>query len=421
MGQNGLRNVLLAVVSVLIASMLFAVGFLTRVVVEPDHNDSTPASTSSAKTLETGDVDPSVLQDIIAILQQDFVDQSRVADPNLLYQGAIQGIFTQLNDPHSTYIDPKTYALSKDDFSGAFQGIGATVAKEGDYVVIVRPLADTPAARAGIQGGDRVLAVNGEDATGWSVEKAVLKIRGPKGSTVELKLQHADGSQQTYKLTRDDVLVASVDTRPPGGTLKDASGAEAGDIAYIRISSFTSRTPNELQTEIRNALNRNVKGFIIDVRGNPGGLLNETLQIADMFLDKGAMLTQVDKDGKEQRFDARAGTLTNLPIAIVQDEFSASGSEVLAAALQENGRATVVGSRSFGKGTVNHVRELKNGGAVYVSIARWLTPNRNQIEGAGVNPNILVTLTPDDIDQQRDIAVFRAIDALRNPTPQATR
>jgi carboxyl-terminal processing protease len=418
MGQNGVRNVLLALISVLIGTMLFAVGFLTRVVVEPDSGDSTPAAVAG-QSLEPGEVDSGVLEDIIAILQQDFVDPTRI-DKDLLYQGAIQGIFTQLNDPHSTYIDPRTYSLSKDDFSGAFQGIGATVAKEGDYVVIVRPLPDTPADRAGIQGGDRVLAVNGEDATGWSVEKAVLKIRGPKGSTVELKLQHADGSQQTYKLTRDDVLVASVDTRPPGGTLRDASGAEVADYAYIRISSFTSRTPAELQTELRNALNRNVKGFIIDVRGNPGGLLNETLQISDMFLDKGAMLTQVDKDGREQRFDARTGTITNLPVVIVQDEFSASGSEVLAAALQENGRATVVGSRSFGKGTVNHVRELENGGAVYVSIARWLTPNRNQIEGAGVTPDVLVTLTPDDIEQQRDVAIYRAIDTLRNGKPAQT-
>jgi len=418
MGQNGVRNVLLALISVLIAGMLFSVGFLTRVVVEPDRDDAAPASTAG-QTLEPGEVDSSVLEDIIAILQQDFVDPSRV-DVELLYQGAIQGIFTQLNDPHSTYIDPRTYALSKDDFSGAFQGIGATVAKEGDYVVIVRPLPDTPAARAGIQGGDRVLAVDGEDATGWSVEKAVLKIRGPKGSTVELSLQHADGSRQTYRLARDDVLVASVDARPPGGTLRDASGAEVTDYAYIRINSFTSRTPNEITTEIRGALNRNVKGFIFDVRGNPGGLLNETLQITDMFLDQGAMLTQVDKDGREQRFDARTGTLTNLPIVIVQDEFSASGSEVLAAALQENGRATVVGSRSFGKGTVNQVRELKNGGAVYVSIARWLTPSGAQIEGAGVAPDVLVTLTPDDIEQQRDVAIFRAIDTLRTGAPART-
>ena len=418
MGQNGVRNALLALISVLIAVMVFAVGFLTRVVVEPD---DPAAQAVSGTTTGAASLDPGLLQDIISILGQDFVDSSRV-DPELLYQGAIQGIFTQLNDPHSTYIDPNTYALSKDDFSGAFQGIGATVAKEGDYVVIVRPLPNTPAEKAGIQGGDRLLAVDGESAEGWSVEKAVLKIRGQRGTTVELKVRHADGTEQVYQLVRDDVLVASVDTLPPGGLLRDASGAEASDIGYIRISSFTSRTPQELANEVQAALKRNVKGLIIDVRGNPGGLLNETVQIADMFLDKGLVLTQVDRNGKQQRFEARTGTITNIPVVMVQDEFSASGSEVLAAALQENGRATVVGSRSFGKGTVNHVRELKNGGAVYVSIARWLTPDGNQIEGAGVTPDVAVTLTPDDIDAGRDVAVFRAIDVLRSGAPaQAAR
>ncbi len=418
MGQNGVRNTLLALVSVLIAVLVFAVGFLTRVVVEPD---DPAAQAVSGTTTAASDLDPSVLQDIVTILGQDFVDSSRV-DPELLYQGAIQGIFTQLNDPHSTYIDPNTYALSKDDFSGAFQGIGATVAKEGDYVVIVRPLPNTPAEKAGIQGGDRLLAVDGEPAEGWSVEKAVLKIRGQRGTTVELKVRHSDGTEQVYQLIRDDVLVASVDTLPPGGVLRDASGAEASDIGYIRISSFTSRTPQELANEIQAALKRNVKGLIIDVRGNPGGLLNETVQIADMFLDKGLVLTQVDRDGRQQRFEARTGTITNIPVVMVQDEFSASGSEVLAAALQENGRATVVGSRSFGKGTVNHVRELKNGGAVYVSIARWLTPDGNQIEGAGVTPDVPVTLTLEDIDAGRDVAVFRAIDVLRSGAPaQAAR
>ena len=153
--------------------------------------------------------------------------------------------------------------------------------------------------------------------------------------------------------------------------------------------------------------------MIIDVRGNPGGLLVETALTADMFLDGGTILVQVDRDGSESIFNARPGMVTELPVAIVQDEFSASGSELLAAALQENGRGIVVGSNSFGKGTVNHARDLSNGGAVYVSIARWLTPDRNLIEGRGVIPDIEIMLTIEDIEAQRDIAIYRAIDALR--------
>jgi carboxyl-terminal processing protease len=139
----------------------------------------------------------------------------------------------------------------------------------------------------------------------------------------------------------------------------------------------------------------------------------ETAQTADMLLDSGVIVTQVARDGSEQTINARPGMVTNLPIVVVQDEFSASGSELLAAALQENRRARVVGARSFGKGTVNHARELSNGGAVYVSIARWLTPARNQIEGAGVRPDVEVIPTTEDLEQQRDVALLRAVDVLR--------
>ena len=257
-----------------------------------------------------------------------------------------------------------------------------------------------------------MLAVDGEDAEGWSVQKAVLRIRGRRGTAVELTVRHQDGEVETLSIVRDDILVSSVDTAPPGGVLRDANGDEVSDIGYIRIRNFTSRTPEELG-ELIEELDGNVRGIILDVRGNPGGLLIETALTADMFLDGGTILVQVDRQGGESVFNARPGMVTELPVAVVQDEFSASGSELLAAALQENGRGIVVGSNSFGKGTVNHARDLSNGGAVYVSIARWLTPDRNLIEGRGVIPDIEVTLTIEDIEAERDIAVYRAIDALR--------
>jgi carboxyl-terminal processing protease len=396
------RVAAIASVCVVMAVLLVAVGFLGRMVLEP----SKPAV---ATLPNSGDIDPDLIKEIIAILGEDFVEPDR-ATPEVLFEGAIQGIFSEgLNDPHSGYISPRDYALARDDFSGGFQGIGATVQQQDDYVVIQRTLPGTPAERAGVRAGDVILAVNGEDATGWSVQQAVLKIRGPRGTEVQLKVRHGDRTEETYKIKRDDVLVASVSVLPPGGTLKDASGNEASDISYIHIASFTSRTPKELTDVINAANNGGKKGLILDVRGNPGGLLSETAQIADFFLDSGVIVSQVDRDGREQRIDARPGQLTQLPIVIVQDQESASGSEVLAAALKDHGRAMVVGSRSFGKGAVNHYRELANGGAVYVSIARWLTPNGQQIEGQGIAPDVDVAAT-----QSEDVPVFRAIDLLRS-------
>jgi carboxyl-terminal processing protease len=413
MNNQAARSILIGLVSALIGVMLIAVGFIARVVIEPEPAAVTRANAANGQAA-IGDTDFATLNEIFAILQQDYVDPSRV-DSEQLFEAAVNGMFKALGDPHSTYIDPTTYAIGREDFEGAFQGIGATVALQGEFVVIVRAMPNTPAEKAGLKPGDAILAVDGEDAEGWAVDKAVLKIRGPRGTMVALRVRHVDGSVSELSLERDEITVASVDNLPPGGTLRDANGAEVKDLGYLRIRSFTNRTPKELSDTVEAAKAKGIRGLIIDVRGNPGGLLQETAQSADMFLDKGIIVTQVDRAGNERSISARAGNeITNVPIVIVQDEFSASGAELLAAALQENGRATVVGSRSFGKGTVNHARELSNGGAVYVSIARWLTPARNQIEAQGVKPDIEITLTADDIEAQRDVAIQRAVDVLRS-------
>ena len=414
MDSNSARNVLVGVLGVVIGALLVAVGFLAAVVIDDDESGDgvavSAADTAPPAETASDDLDFDILDEIVKILGEDFVEPDRI-DRALLFEGAINGIFQALNDPHSVYIDPQTYSLSRDDFSGAYQGIGATVTRQDNFVAIAGVFPESGAERAGVLPGDLILEVDGESAEGWSVEKAVLRIRGRIGTAVELLVRHSDGSEERLVIVRDEVLVASVDTLPPGGVLKDANDEEVSDIGYIRIRRFTSRTPEELTEEIERL--GDVRALILDVRSNPGGLLVETVLTADLFLDGGAILIQVDRTGAEQVFTARPGTITDLPVAILQDEFSASGSELLAAALQENGRGIVVGSPSFGKGTVSHARDLSNGGAVYVSIARWLTPNRNLIEGLGVLPDIEVTLTADDIEARRDIALYRAIDALR--------
>jgi carboxyl-terminal processing protease len=422
--SSNARNVLIGLTTVLIAVMLVATGFLARVVTEPEASLSAAAAATGADAGATPSAsdaaDFAILGEIAKVLEGDFVDPSRV-DPELLLNGAILGLFNTLNDPHSTYIDPDTYALSHNDFEGAFEGIGATVSQQDNYVVIVRTIEDTPAERAGILAGDVILAVDGESAENWSVQQAVIRIRGPRGTTVELKVRHTDGSEETFSIERDDIPVASVDALPPGGVLLDHDGNTVDEFAYIRIRQFSRNTPTELLALIQEAEAQGKLGLIIDVRSNPGGLLNETVQIADMFLDRGVIYSQVDRAGNKRTAEASPGTLTDLPVIILQDEFSASGSELFAAALQENGRAQVVGTQSFGKGTVNHAVELSNGGAVYVSIARWLTPAGHQIEGRGVTPDVEIALTLADIEAGRDVAMFRAINLLRGePIPVST-
>jgi carboxyl-terminal processing protease len=415
------RNALLGLMAVLIAVLLVASGFLVRMVFEPGPTTLLqPAQTPAPAFATAGDANFELLNEILAILRQDHIDAERI-DPEFLREGAINGFFDALGDSHSAYIDPETYAVSRDDFQGTFQGIGATVAKQDRYVIIVRPLPGTPAEEAGLRAGDLILEVDGESAEGWSVQQAVLRIRGPRGTSVDLKVRHTDGTEEVLTIVRDEILVTSVTTDPPGGVLRDSDGNIVEDIAYIRIRTFTRLSPREIADAVRAAEERGVRGLVLDVRSNPGGLLAETTEVADMFLDRGTILVQVDRTGQERVAQANPGMITDLPIVVLQDEFSASGSELLAAAIQENGRGLVVGARSFGKGTVNHVRELSNGGAVYVSIARWLTPDRNQIEGRGIVPDFEVTLTLDDIESQRDVALQRAIDILRSQAETAAR
>ena len=409
MNGNATRNALIAVLVGMVGALLLAVGFLARVVTEPD---SEAVAVVAPVDAEAAEIDYDIIGEILDVLEQDFVDPDRV-DREFLFEGAIQGVFDTLGDPHSTYIDPDTWAISRGDFSGTFQGIGATVAVQGNFVVIVRPMSGTPAERAGLQAGDLILEVDGESAEGWALDKAVLRIRGPRGTAVELLVRHTDGSEERVTIVRDEIIVASVNVAPPGGVLLDAEGNEASDIGYIALRSFTERTPRELADAVAAEVERGVRGLILDLRANPGGLLQQTAEVADMFLDEGIIVLEVNRFGREDRITATLGQVTELPIVIVQDQFSASGSELLAAALQENGRAIVVGTRSFGKGTVNRPRQLSNGGAVYVSIARWMTPARNLIEGVGVTPDIEIVLTADDIEERRDIALFRAIDVLR--------
>jgi len=407
-----MRNAVFGVTTALIAVLLVAGGFLARVVTEPETEVAASATEPPQDGLAEA-FDGSLLAEIAAILGEEFVDEN-AADPELLREGAIQGLLNALNDPHTTYIDPQTFALLQDDFEGSFQGIGATVSRQGNYVVIVRPIPDTPAERAGLLAGDIILAVDGADAENWSVEEAVLRIRGQRGTTVDLTVRHPDGVEETLTIERDEIPVESVITTPPGGALVDDNGDPVEDVGYIYLRQFARNSVAELTAAVQQAEADGKTALIIDVRSNPGGLLSETVAVSDMFLDGGTIFGQTDREGNTQFANASPGMAWTLPVVLLQDEFSASGSELFAAALQENGRAVVVGTRSFGKGTVNTSIPLSNGGAVYVSIARWVTPDGHQIEGNGVTPDFPITLTLEDIEAGRDIALLRAIAIARN-------
>jgi len=361
---------------------------------------------------EPGTFDYTVLNEIRSLLARYYVRPDNLDDQSL-FEAAVNGMLEILNDTGTFYVTPEDYQTST-TLTGSFEGIGATVAQQGSDIVIVAPIKDTPAEKAGLVSGDAILEVDGESTRGWTVEKAVLRIRGPRGTQVKIKIRHADGTEEVYTLTRATVQVDSVQTVPPGGVLKNAAGQEVKDIGYVQVQEFSRRTAQEMEAAVRAQLKNNIKGLIIDLRYNGGGLLDTTVSMADLFLDDGVILTERDADGRETNFVAKQGQLApGMPIVILQNKYSASASEVFAAALRENNRATLIGETSFGKGTVNSPRVLSDGGALYVTIAEWLTPTGRLINKIGITPDIEVIPTDEQIDQRIDPQLIRAVDVLQ--------
>lgn len=362
----------------------------------------------STRPLDRGDFD--ILEEIYGILGEDFVNPDAV-DPEVLRDGAIRGLIESLGDPHTIYIPPEDYALGIDIFSGSFEGIGAQVDLDPvtGEIVIVAPFRDSPAEKAGILPGDAILAVDGESTAGWTVADAVQRIRGPQGTPVTLTVRHTNGEVEDITITRGTIVIPTVFTRP----VEDEDGSIVPDLAYLEIQQFTEETISDLSTELRRITDEGYRGIILDLRRNPGGGVDATVRVADMFLDEGVILTQIDRQGRETVYEATpGGEAVDIPLAVLIGPGSASGAEVLAGALRDNGRAVLIGEKTFGKGSVNHLRELSDGGALYVTIARWLTPSGEQIEGVGLSPDITVATTDEEFLTGVGPQLFAAIDYL---------
>ena len=406
----------------------FGLGYLLRdrtkddaVVVAPTSTVVLPSVTPASDTPNFG-----LLGEIYNVIKSDFYDPSRV-DSAQAMQGAIDGLLGPLNDPHSTYIDPANYRLSG-GAAGSYNGIGASVDQRNNEIIIVQPFPGSPAEKAGIKPGDAILEVDGVSTNGWTVQEGIGKIRGAEGTDVKIKVRHEDGTIQDVTVTRGEIRFDTVggcpDAPNPGDVisasitaecpLKDGGGGEVQDLAYVYISQYTENTPDELKGVLEKVKEGGYKGLILDLRNNPGGFLQETIETTDEFVNEGRILSEIDRDGNEQTWDASdGGEATDIPMVILMNKNSASGSEVMAGALQDLGRAKVIGETSFGKGTVNRFVALSDGGALYVSIGRWFTPKGTQIEGSGIKPDVEVIPTDADIDAERDVALLRAIEYLK--------
>lgn len=319
------------------------------------------------------------------IIFSDYVDKAKL-DATALSHAAIKGMVEQLNDPYTEYVDAETYRQLTGNFAGKFQGIGAQVAIKDKQIVIIAPFPDSPAARAGIKSGDVILEINGQPTTGMSLEQAVTKIRGPEGTPVSILILH-QGENNPVKL---EIVRAEINLSSVYFEMKD-------DIAYIRIFQFTERTDDELTPVVKDLASKGATGIVLDLRSNPGGILTTVVNVASHFLKQGEVVDTVDNQGKHSTLSVKKGVpTTDLPMVVLVDGYSASGSEVLTGALQDYHRATIAGTKTFGKGSVDILLQLNDGSGIYITTGRWLTPNGRLIEGKGLDPDIVLKLTGDD-------------------------
>ena len=323
---------------------------------------------------------------------------------------AIETMLASLNDPYTRFLDPKEFSEETQSIKGSLKGIGTQIGLRDGELVIIAPLEDSPAERAGLMADDKILEINGESTKGINIDAAADKIRGEKGTTVTLLIQRKGVPNKTYSVVRDEIEVKSVSCKPPFETTKIPN-----DIQYIRLSSFISKNA---ATEIESILNNssNAKGYILDLRSNPGGLLTNAIYISDMLLRGGVIVSTVDRDSYKSTTRARYQQVTDKPIVVLINKGSASASEILSGALKDNHRATIVGEQSFGKGLVQEINRLPDEAGMNITIQRYLTPSGSDIHKKGITPDVVVELTKENVDAKDDVQLKKAIEILEEMT-----
>lgn len=328
-------------------------------------------------------------------------------DANKLQDGLKQGLVKASGDPYTEYLNPEEAKRFSEDLSGTFTGIGAELTKDPktDSIVVVAPLAGFPAEKAGLKPKDQVVAIDGQSTFDLSVSEAVNRIRGPKDTKVRLKIVRGNDKDFEVEITRAEITVPSVESQ-----IID------GQIGYLKVSRFSEDTGQLAHDAAQRFADARVKGVILDLRGNPGGLLNEAVNLSGLWLDSSQTVLQ-EKRGttvvKTYKPSGNQHVLKGIPTVVLVDEGSASASEITAGALQENKVATLLGVKTFGKGSVQTVEKLQNGGELKVTVAKWFTPNGRNINKEGIEPDKKVERSEEDYQNNKDPQKDAALKILR--------
>ncbi len=346
-----------------------------------------------------------LLDEVWSILHKEYVDPDEL-QPQELVHGAASGMVGAVGDPHTVFVEPISAEIMDQDMQGSFEGIGASVDMIDGKVVIVRPLPNSPALAAGIEAGDIILGVDGESLEGKSLLEAITMIRGPQGSTVRLLIQR-EGVDEPFvvPVTRDKVELLTVEYR-----MLD------GGIAYVRLTEFNAIARDRLREALQEVASQNPNGLVFDLRGNPGGYLDMAVDVAGEFLPRGTLVLTENERGREPReYHVRGrGLATEIPLVVLVNGGSASASEIVAGAIRDHGRGTLIGETTYGKGSVQNPHRLTDGSSLRVTIARWYLPNGDNLDGSGIVPHIEVAPSPDEVRSGADPQLDRAVAFLIN-------
>lgn len=342
-------------------------------------------------------VDFSTFWDAWNQVTEKFVGQ---VDTQKMVYGAIKGMVESLGDPYSSFLEPGAENQLLEDLSGEIQGIGAELTLKDGKLVVVAPLDGSPAKKAGIQAQDEILKIDGEDTTSMTLDQAISKIRGKAGTDVTLQVLHAgSNSPQDIKIKREVV------------TIKSVKYEMKGDIGYIQITQFGNDTSSLAKAAAQDIAKQKPKAIILDLRDNPGGYLDASVDVASLFMDRGVVVKEQYKDGRiEELKTTLEGILSKYKVIVLVNEGSASASEIVAGALKDSRGAIIIGKKTFGKGSVQELENLSGGSSLKITIAKWLTPSGKTIDKEGISPDIEIDLSQDDQAAGRDPQLDRALE-----------
>ncbi len=395
-------------VSAMLLKQTNGLPFLKTDSLVPSQTEATQSATSSSQSSSDLQVLFQPFWRTWDLVHNIFVDQP--VDDTTLMRGAIKGMLESLGDEHTSYIDPDLLKQESMQLEGEYEGIGAWVDSSGEFLTITSPMPDSPAEKAGLKPGDRVMAVDGEDMTGKDGNYVLSKILGPAGTDVVLTIQ-SEGAEKTFDvtITRSKIAVPSVESK-----------VLDGNIGYVQISTFGDNTGAELKKALKDLRDQDVKGLVVDLRYNGGGLLTAAVDVGSQFLKSGVLMYEEYGNGDTKELRIRPGGLaTEIPLVVLVNKGTASASEIVAGAIQDMGRGKLVGETTYGKGSVQNWVEFDNDqGAVRITVARWLTTNKRQINKVGLTPDVVVEINEENYKAGTDPQLDKAIEVLQEAIQQ---